>query len=346
MKRCKRCVLPETWPESGLDKNDICRTCLQQEIKNKIDWKAREKIFKKMLAEAKKNAKGGYDCIAPVSFGKDSTYILYILKKYGANPLAVSFDHKFFTPTILRNRERVCEKLGVDYVVVSPSYRTVKKLVKKSVKLFGDPCWHCHAGIASTPFRMAVLYNIPLIVYGEPPAENGVGNSYDKVTIRDYKYYLECIKGFPPEKMVDENISMSELQPFLYPDPEDIKRLGVKGIFLGDYIKWNTGKQVKLIKEELGWEGCKVEGCFEDFGCIECKYCGVHDYGAFLKKGFARSTYQASIAIKEGRMTREEGLEKIKQHEGKRPYSLTAFLSEFNITEEEFMKAHEKLKEK
>lgn len=346
MKRCKRCVLPSTWPNAGLDKSDKCNVCVQDEIKQNVDWKAREKKFKKILAKAKKDSNGGYDCIAPVSFGKDSTYILYILKRYGLNPLAVSFDHKWFTPVILRNREKVCEKLGIDYIVISPNYKTVKKLVKKSIKLLGDACWHCHAGVGSTPFRIAVQMKIPLIVWGEPSCEHGLG-SYETESVHDYKSFLtEFVKGYPAEKMVDKNISMAELQPYLFPKEKDLKRVGVKGIFLGDYFKWNIGKQVQLIKDKFDWEGGCCEGSFEDFNCIECKYCGVHDYGAFIKKGFGRSTVLASIAIREDRMTRKQGLKVLKQYDGKRPHSLTAFLNEIKMTEKEFMKLHEKHKVK
>jgi N-acetyl sugar amidotransferase len=343
VKRCKRCVVPETYNGSNLDKDDICSACRQMEVKNRVDWIARRKKLEKILTDAKRKAKGGYDCIAPVSFGKDSTFILYTLKKYGMNPLAVSFDHMWFTKKIIENRKKVCEKLGVDIITLSPNYSIVKKLVKKSIKKMGDVCWHCHAGIGSFPFRIAVQMNIPLIIWGEPGAEYGLG-SYNEEHTQDYNSFKKrFIKGIQPKEMLGDGVTMKDLQPYLYPSQKDLKRVGVKGIFLGDYIPWNVGKQVRLIKEKLGWEGGVVEGSFEDFDNVECKYTAIHDYGCYLKRGFARSTHLAAIAIREGRMTREGALSIIKKNEhGRKPKSLKPFLKEMGISEDEFMRWHKR----
>lgn len=244
------------------------------------------------------------------------------------NPLAVTFNHQFFTDTIKENRKRVCEKIGIDHLMFTPRYDIVKKLLRKSIEKMGDPCWHCHAGIGSYPFQVAVRYDIPLLVWGEPPAFYGLG-SYENEEIQGPESFIKrFVKGITADQMVDDEISISDLQPYIFPSLEDLESVGVKGIFLGNYIPWDVGKQVELIKKELGWKGDKVEGSFADYSNVECKYGGVHDYGCYLKRGFGRSCTQASIAIREGGMSRDEALKIIEEYDGERPNSLTPFLKE------------------
>ena len=148
LQRCSKCVMPETHETILFDESTgVCSICKQHEYKQeKVEWGKKEEEFKEIV-ESYKN-KGAYDCIIPISGGKDSTYILYtMLKKYKVKPLVVSFDHGFYRPHHIANRDRVLRKLGVDFLIFRSDPKVVRKTMLESLIRKGDFCWHCHTGV-------------------------------------------------------------------------------------------------------------------------------------------------------------------------------------------------------
>jgi N-acetyl sugar amidotransferase len=342
MKRCSKCILPETYADIKFDENDVCDVCRQVDELKKVDWIAKEREFRSILEKYKDLAKrqdNPYDCIVPFSGGKDSTYTLYTLtQQYGMKPLAVTFNHLFFTDVVKENTTKVLNKLGVDHVMFAPDWQVAKKLCLKSFKLTGDFCWHCHCGIYAYPMQIAVKYKIPLLVWGTTDYSNTGG-------LRDWKFFRRYVNlGLNPEDLVGDGITLRNLQPYTYPSEKELKDLNIIGINQGDYIRWNVREQVELIKREFGWKGSNVEGSFVDYDKIECKYVGIRDYIKFIRRGYGRSAQLASVDIRAGLMTREKALEVIKEYDGKRPSSLDAFLEDIGISEKEYLeiaKTHE-----
>ena len=158
---CSRCCMPETNEFQNFDEFGICNACRSSEQKMKIDWDARQKILKQLLDETKKKSGNNYDCVVPISGGKDSSFQLHILVKvYKLTPLAVTFIHNWWTKTGKFNLENILEKLNVDHMMYTPNRGLINKLAKKSLKMIGDSCWHCHAGVWSYPFHVATKFNI------------------------------------------------------------------------------------------------------------------------------------------------------------------------------------------
>lgn len=342
MRICTRCLMPETQAGITFDDNGVCNGCRAFDEKRKIDWGKREKILLELLDQYR--GKGDpYDCIVPFSGGKDSAYTLYtIKKKYGMTPLAVTFNYLWMAEVGKHNLNTVVKKLSVDHVMFSSNDELVKKLARLSLKMFGDQCWHCHAGIGALPAQMAVKYNVPLIIWSESPAEHPAENpvSYKDFPQADYTHYFSrFVKGFPPEELVkyDDSLTVKELKPFAYPSAEELERIGHRGIFLGSYIPWNTRENVELLKRELGWQEADYEGCYLRYDRIECLYEPVHDYLKFIKRGFGHSQDRASIDIRNGVLTREKAIKVVREHDGKRPKCLTPFLEYIGMSEEEFM---------
>jgi N-acetyl sugar amidotransferase len=343
MRRCTKCLIPETQETIIFDEEGVCNVCKQIEFKkDEIDWKSKEKSLLKLINQYKD--KSLYDCIIPFSGGKDSTFTVYILvKKYGLKPLLVSFDHGFFRPTVLKNRERTIKKLGVDCLTFKPNWKVVKKLMLESLMRKGDFCWHCHTGIFAYPMQIAVNFQIPLLFWGEPSAEYAAYYSYDQPEEVDERRFNRFVNlGITAEDMVgmlDESVTLRDLEPFRYPKLKDLRDLNYRSVCLGSYIPWNAKKQVEIIKKELGWRGEKVEGVPEryDYDKIECAVIGVRDYLKFIKRGFGRTAWLASLDIRNGRLTREEGMKLMELYDGKRPASLDYFLEIIGIREEEFM---------
>lgn len=158
-------------------------------------------------------------------------------------------------------------------------------------------------------------------------------------------YFLDKVK---PQDMTKYGFSLSDMKPYLYPTDEEIRKVGVTGIFLGHFIKWDIFKLLDLVKKIGFSEESEVkEGTYDSWENLDVKYTVFHDYFKFLKYGFGRATDHASIEIRYGRMTRQEGLELVKQHEGRIPTKyLSEFLRDAELTEEEFYKICDKFTNK
>ena len=342
IKRCSRCILPETYATIKFDNEGVCNVCRQFEKKDDIDWVDREKQLKKILDFQKKEAKkrgSKYDCIVPFGGGKDSTFILYTLKeKYNMTPLTVSFNIQYMSDVGLKNLNNILQILGVDNLCFSPNIKLVRKLSLESLKKNGDWCWYCHAGIYAWSAQMAIKFNIPLMVFGEPASEQTQYHTYDQLVEISEKHFLEvATEGIGPKDFVSKDISLKDLQPFIYPSVDEIRKVGLRQIFLGSYIKWNTYNQVKFIKEKLGWKGANVEGSFIDYDKVDCKFVSIRDYLKFIKRNYGRSCQLGSIEIRNSRLTRDRALKLALEYDGKRPKFLDSFLKEIGISEEEFM---------
>lgn len=341
LRRCSKCLIPETHETIMFDAEGVCNICRQQEVKNDlINWDKR----KEELGELIETYRGKYshDCIVPFSGGKDSTFTLhYLVKEYKLKPLVVQFDHGFMRPTLQENNIRTFKKLGVDVISFRPNWHVVRKLMLESLKRKGDFCWHCHTGIFSYPMQLAVKFNIPLLFWGEPSAEYTSYYTYeDKEEVDEKRFNRFVNLGITADDMYGmiEGVEGRDLDPFRYPALRELKRVGVRSVCLGSYIPWDVRMQVELIKNELGWQGEEVEGVAPTFPYekIECYMQGVRDYLKFTKRGYGRTAHNASIDIRNERMSREEGMRLMREYDGKRPESLDLFLNYVGISEAEF----------
>ena len=343
MIHCKKCLYPDTKPQLEFNNDGICSACTNYDLKEKIDWHKKKDELKQILEKNRSKDGSTYDCIIPVSGGKDSTYQTYVIKKeFGLNPLVVNFHPLDQTDIGKKNLENL-KKLGVDCIEFSPNPNIYQKLARYGLTELGDFQWPEHIGIFTVPVQIAVRYKIPLIVWGEnPQLEYGQPTDANKETILDREwneknggYFLDKIK---PEDMTKYGFSMNDLKPYLYPSDDEIKQVGVTGIFLGTYVKWNIFKQLELVKT-LGFSENdeNKEGTYDKWENLDVYFTVFHDYFKFLKYGFGRATDHTSIEIRYGRMTREKGIELVKRHEGKIPRKyLKEFLNAADITMNEF----------
>ena len=343
MNYCKRCLYPDTKPQLVFDENGICSACKNHELKEKIDWKSKEKELKEIL-EKFRSKNNYYDCIIPVSGGKDSHFQAYTIKeKFGLNPLVVNFHPLDQTEIGKKNLDNL-KKLGVDCIEFSPNPNVYLKLARFGLKKLGDFQWPEHIGIFTVPVQIAVKYKIPLIIWGENPQfEYGQPTDITTDTILDRKwleknggYFLDKIK---PQDMVKHGFELNDIQSYLYPSDEEINQVGVTGIFLGSYIKWDIFKQLETVKA-IGFQENDEpkEGTFNKWENLDVYFTVFHDYFKFLKYGFGRATDHASIEIMHGRISREQGLKLVKQYEGKIPRKyLEKFLEFADMSMDDFI---------
>jgi len=335
---CLRCCMPETSEGLDFDEMGICKACRSSEMKMRIDWSARERDLRRILDEARAAAGENYDCLIPISGGKDSCFQLHVLVNvYGLKPLTCTFSHNWWTETGKWNLQNCLECFNVDHVMFTPNRALVNKIARKSLCAIGDSCWHCHAGVGAYPLQVAVQYKLPLIVWGESTAEFGSKSTYADPIPFDNEYYLKVSTKVSPDKMADGDLTPRDLHPFKIPSKEELNALGIRGIHLGDYLFWDGERQVEFIKREYGWREDKVEGAYKGYKSVECRMAGVHDYAKFVKRGFGRGTDQASIDVRNGLMSREEGLILAADVDAKRPGALDYYLQITGYTEKEFL---------
>jgi N-acetyl sugar amidotransferase len=353
MKYCKKCLYPDTKPQLEFNDQGICSACTNFNNKSNINWEQKRFELEQILKKFSSKNENNYDCIIPVSGGKDSFFQTYfITKELGYNPLVVSFHPLDQTDLGKKNLDNL-KKLGVDCIEFSPNPTIYKKLAKFGLIELGDFQWPEHIGIFTVPVQIAVKYNIPLIIWGENPQfEYGKPTDISKEILLDKEwneknggYFLDKIK---PKDMTQYGFDLKDLKPYIYPSDDEINNVGVNAIFLGSYIKWDIFKQLELVKK-LGFsEDNEIrEGTYDSWENLDVKFTSFHDYFKFLKFGFGRATDHASIEIRLGRITREEGLELVKKYEGKIPTKyLDEFLKEAEILYDEFIKICEKYTDK
>ncbi len=340
LRYCVRCCMPETNEGIKFDEMGICQACQSQEQKIHIDWVAREKQLKQILERYKSKSGNNYDCIVPISGGKDSAFQLHvIIKRYGLKPLAVTFSHNWFSETGKYNLWNILEKLNVDHIMFTPNRELVNKLAAASLYKIGDSCWHCHSGVGTFPLQVAVKFNIPLIVWGESVAESsGRACYFEPMKFGAESLFLKISAKVTPDEMTGNHITPKDVYPFQNPSKEEIEKVGVLGIHLGDYIFWDDERQMEFVRKEYGWKEDEVEGTYKRYKSVECIMPGVHDYSKFVKRGFGRGTDHASQDVRAGLVTREEGFELAKYYDSKRPEMLDYYLKITGFTEEEFFK--------
>ncbi len=354
MKYCTRCCYPENAkPTIVFDDQGVCSGCRMHESREQIDWPEREQWFVQTIEKFKaisKERNNIYDCVVPVSGGKDSFFQAYIAKKYGLNPLLVTFNHTFNTREGIYNLQNMAKKIDCDLLRFTPNENAVRRISRHMLKTVGDVDWHSHAGIMTFPIQAAVMYNIPLVVWGEHGfAElTGMFNMQDMVEFTKKCRQEHSMRGFEPEDIIGyEGITERDIAPYIYPKEEDIERVGVTGIYISNYFFWDGKAQAELLIDEYDFRtAVKKDRTFNLYDKLDGLHqCGTHDYLKYLKFGYGRATDDASMEIRHGRMTREEGIEMVKTYDHVRPSDLDVYLNWVGMTEDEFMEAVEPMRD-
>jgi N-acetyl sugar amidotransferase len=348
MRVCVRCLAPETIDTLTFDEVGVCSVCRQVQVKKeKIDWADRYRQMEEIIAEYR--GKGQYDCIVPYSGGKDSVFQLwYIVKQLKLKPLVVRYNHWGYRPLVEENNTSVFKQLGVDVVEFTPNFHVVRELMVESFRRRGDFCWHCHTGIYSGVMHMAVRFETPLLFWGESTAEYHSFYTFEDMEEVDEKRFNRLVnQGMTADDMYEflqGRVERRDLWMFDYPKRKDLIRLKVRSICLGNYIEWDTKKNVETIKTELGWKGQPVEGVPPqyDYEKIECTFQGMRDFSKFVKRGYGRANHLLNIDIRNGAIGRGQAEAIEKEYDGKRPASMDWFLNILEISEDEFYQILEK----
>ena len=341
---CTHCLLPSTKPDLVFDDKGKCAACSSYDNRTNINWESRRREFID-ITHKYKSKNNIWDCIVPVSGGKDSTAQVLKVLEVGLNPLCVTATTCDLSEIGRRNIENI-KNLGVDYVEFSPNPVVRRKLNRIGLFEVGDISWPEHVGIFTIPVRAAVQYKVPLIVWGENSQNEYGGPAAASDSSILNRRWLEEFGGLLGLRVSDLSdlygIKENELIPYNYPSDIELAEVGVTGVFLGHYFKWD-GLANYILAQANGFSslGKVIEGSVVDYENLDNFQTGIHDYFKFLKYGFGRATDICSIFIRRGQISREQGLEIVRRNDGKYPWSylnkpLQEILSRIGVSIEEF----------
>jgi N-acetyl sugar amidotransferase len=346
LRYCTRCVMPHSKPDLHIDAEGVCNACRSYDGRKLVDWDQRKKELLAVVEKYRRHGEG-WDCIVPVSGGKDSTYQVIRMLQLGLNPLCVTATTCDLSEIGRKNIQNI-KHLGVDYVEFSPNPLVRAKLNRIGLVQVGDISWPEHVGIFTIPVRAAAQYGVPLIVWGENSQHEYGGPAAAAGNNVLNRRWLEEFGGLLGLRVSDlagiDGIRKEHLIPYQYPTDEELQRVGVTGLFLGHYLPWD-GLTNALIAQASGFTTFDrpVEGSMGNYENLDNHQTGIHDYFKFLKFGFSRATDIACLHTRRGRISRQDALEIVRARDGKFPWTylgkrLEDILAPLDMTVDEFVR--------
>ena len=353
VRYCTRCVYPSVSATPlTFDDQGVCSGCRTGNNKGTTDWKQRFQWLRDIADEYR--SKSNYDILIPVSGGKDSYYQTHVaVHELGLKPLLVTYHGNNYLPEGEYNLQRMREVFDCDHVIVRPSIPTLVKMNRIGFKLQGDMNWHGHCGIFTTPIQVAVRYKVPLMMWGEHGFLD-LGGMYSLNDLVEFtaKFRLEhALRGYDWDDFTDEGLEKlgrPELKEGLrekdllwaqYPSDEEIDQVGVRGIYLGNFVNWDANPQTKLVMDKYAWKPREqpFERTYRQMLNLDDMHeNGMHDYLKFIKLGYGRGSDHSCKDIRGGHMTRATGVDMVRKYDHVKSSDLKRWLEYVNMSEAEF----------
>jgi N-acetyl sugar amidotransferase len=349
LEYCKHCILPNTRPRIVINKNRICSACNFSYQKDmKINWNTRKNEFLKIINNKRKNNK--YDCLIPVSGGKDSTWQVITALKYKLKPLCVTWN----TParnTIGQKNLRNLINLGVDHIDFTINPKIEKKFILKSFEKYGNPLIPMHMAIHSIPINLAIKFKIPLVIWGEnSAAEYGGNEKYleNERMNRRWKKLYGVTHGTTAKDWVDKDMKLKDLAPYSWPTDKEVKKNKIQEIFLGYYFKWDPDKIFKISKKFGFTSASKPKTGFYSYADIDDEFLiTVHHWMKWYKFGFTRLWDNLTLEIRNKRLTRKKAIQIVSKQGNLIPIKeINKFCKYLNINRNYFLRIAEKFRNK
>jgi len=361
VKFCSNCVIsnqrPNSTVEFGSEKDDkkttiafnngVCSACAYaQEKERNIDWAAREERLEELLNKFRRDD-GRYDVIVPGSGGKDSAYTSHILKaKYGMNPLTVTWAPHSYTEIGWKNFTNWMHVGGLDNILYTPNGRLHRLLTRLAFLNFLHPFQPFIIGQRIIGPAMAARYGVPLVMYGENQAEYGNNIEDNKRPTMDPAFYstgnpLDMKFGGVSMRDIisDYGFKLGDFAPYIPPSRETLEKANVEVHYLGYYLKWDPQECYYYAVEHTGFQANpeRTEGTYSKYSSIDDRIDPFHYYTTLAKFGLGRASYDAAQEIRNGKITREEGVNLVRKFDQEFPAKhFKDFLEYISITEEEF----------
>ena len=341
MRWCNSCVLPDTRPNLSIGADGVCNACKNHQSKADIDWVTRREQLESVVKSAKERARqNGYDCLIPVSGGKDSTWQTVQCLEMGLRPLAVTWKSPGRTEIGRQNLENLIS-LGVDHVDWQISPPVEAKFMLKTFERFGSTAIPMHLALFNIPLNLAVRLSIPLVIWGEnsafeygAAADAHTGFALDDEWLRSYG----VTHGTSAHDWVDDDLSSKDLAAYFGPTADDMMAVGTRAIFLGYYLRWDP-EETRRVAMGHGFlansEGPRTG--YYDFADIDDDYISIHHWVKWFKFGFTRLFDNLSLEIRNGRLSREDAIQLLRRAGSQTPMEdIRKFCVFAGIDEERF----------
>ncbi len=322
MKYCKRCLQPDTRPNTVFGTDGVCPACTYFDALRTVDWEERLEILRRVLKSYPRRKGQFHDCIIGVSGGKDSTrQALFLRDKFGVNPLLVclSYPPEQVTERGVDNLSNLVE-LGFDVVVSSPAPGTWRKLKRAGFEKFTNSFRSTEMALFACVPQIAIRYGIKLIFWGENPAlqvgdMKSLGrNGYDGNNLRHLNTLSSGL-----DWMAESGVSLEELIPYRYPEVAEFDRHDLQivylGWFMGDWSNVNNAMYACGTGIEIRTDGVEKTGDLFGVTALDEDFTPVNQLIKFYKFGFGRVTDYANEEVRLGRMTRERGVEIVSKYD-------------------------------
>lgn len=340
---CSKCTISNQRPRITFDENNVCSACNFAKKKHEgTDWEAREKELIKLLDKHRR--KDGYwDVVVPCSGGKDSVYVAHTLKtKYNMNVLTATWAPMIYTDVGWRNLHNMIDS-GIDNIIGTPDGKTHRTLTKLSLEIMGDVFQPFIYGQKGFPMAIAINYKIPLVMYGEN-GEVEYGGDLKNADVPTHNVSDDMMKhyfsGIHPEDFEKYGIDKKKLNYYYPPTEKAAKEAGLENHFFSYYKKWVPQENYYYAMENCNFEpepDGRSEGTYSKYASLDDKVAGYHNYFAWLKFGLGRATSDSAHEIRDGHITREEGIALVRKYDGELPKKhFEEFLRYVDLTEQEF----------
>ena len=339
IKFCKRCLYTTAHPLGLIiDSSGICSGCRIHEEKYSLDWFDRFNKLKILVQPYRSRSGVNYDCVVPVTGGQDSYYIVFVVKELlGLNPLLVHYNKYFNTSLGIRNLANLRIKFNVDIVFQNVNINSVKNISRTTLNQFGSIYWPALAGHTVFPVQTAVRYKIPLIIWGAHQGLEQVGMFSHENEVEMTRRYRKDhdLLGYEADDLLSffNTLKEEDIWQYRYPEDSELNPVGVRGIYLGNYMPWDPKSQHERMIKGYNYTTSKLVRTFDMYDFIDCfNYINLHDQFKLFKHGFSKVTDHATREIRHGRMTRHQGLSLVLQYEQVSPEYSALFREWLGIT--------------
>lgn len=315
IRTCVRCLYRSDHP-LGLTFDDmgICSGCRIHEEKDTLDWGSRLDELKRLIAPYKSKTGNNYDCIVPVSGGQDSHFIVHVVKNIlNLNPLLVAYNKYFNTAIGIRNLANLRIKFDCDIIIKNVNPKSVKNITRHTLRKYGSIYWPILAGQTVFPVQTAVSHKIPLIIWGAHQGIEQVGMFSHLNNVEMSRRYRKDhdLFGVEADSLLDifDNLNEEDVWQYRYPSDIEINQVGIRGIYLGNYIRWDPKQQHENMIQLYDYKTANFQRTFDRYDFVDCfNYMHLHDILKYYKCGFSKVTDHACREIRHGRLSRSDAL--------------------------------------
>lgn len=322
IKFCKRCLYGTSHPLGlTLDEEGICSGCRIHEEKDRLDWESRWEKLEKLVKPYRSKLGTNYDCIVPVTGGQDSYYIVHLVKeRLGLNPLLVTYNKYFNTPLGIRNLANLRIRFNCDILYQNVNPISVKKITRSTLRQFGSIYWPILAGQTAFPVQTAVRYQVPLIIWGAHQGLEQVGmfsHEHEVEMTRRHRKDHDLL-GHEADDLLSifDTLNEGDVWQYRYPDDVALNSVGVRGIYLGNFVRWDPKAQHEQMIEKYDYRTAAFSRTFDCYDYVDCfNYLDIHDLLKLYKHGYSKVTDHACREIRFGRLEKSQALAMVRRHE-------------------------------